>query len=54
MPANDLTLEQLRDVCPTWKPGCGELPTGLPPLMRGAIASPRIGAFLRSAVENTP
>lgn len=38
---------QLRDVCPTWKPGCGELPVRLPSLMKEALASPRIGAFLR-------
>jgi hypothetical protein len=38
---------QLRDLCPTWKPGCGELPLDLPPLMKEALASPRIGAFLR-------
>lgn len=38
---------QLGNVCPTWKPGCGESPTGLPSLMGAAIASPRIGAFLR-------
>lgn len=38
---------QLRDACPLWKPGCGALPTGLPPIMEAAIASPHIGAFLR-------
>ncbi len=38
---------QLREVCPTWKPGCGALPSGLPPFMEAAIASPHIGVFLR-------
>lgn len=38
---------QLRDTCPTWKPGCGEPPLRLPALMKEALASPRIGAFLR-------
>jgi len=38
---------KLRDGCPTWKPGCGEAPVRLPSLMKAALASPRIGAFLR-------
>jgi len=37
----------LRDTCPTWTPGCGELPMGLTPLMKAAIASPHVGVFLR-------
>jgi len=38
---------RLRETCPTWKPGCGELPLRLPALMKEALASPRIGSFLR-------
>jgi hypothetical protein len=38
---------QLRDTCPTWKPGSGKPPLRLPALMKEALASPRIGAFLR-------
>lgn len=38
---------QLRDVCPTWRPGCEELPADLPPLMKAALGSSRVGAFLR-------
>lgn len=40
---------QLRDTCPTWKPGCEKLPMRLPPLMKEALASPRIGAVLRKS-----
>lgn len=37
---------QLRNACPTWKPGCGEPPVRLPSLMKAALASSRIGVFL--------
>lgn len=37
---------QLRAVCPAWQPGCGDRPR-LPSLMEAAIASPRVGTFLR-------
>jgi hypothetical protein len=36
---------QLREVCPTWLPGCGSMPELLPPLLREAIALPRVRAL---------
>lgn len=38
---------QLRDACPSWQPGCGELPAGFPPTMEAAIRFPHVGSFLR-------